>query len=352
MACGYPGSPPRKPRRGTAVVEVTAPDSTPPGGSRSRPRRSTPPEPSVLEQVRLRPHPQPAEDGGGGRVARVQPGDDTVQVEVLERDAEQVPGALGGQPAALEVGVQHVADLTAAVLDAAQHQHQLADQPSGGVVERGEGDPVPVDLQPERLVPLPGGPGGVLVTGLPGQVPRHVVPAVQVVELREVLEGVRPQPHPLGGRGVPDEVHQPSRASMGVPTSTVRLTVQSRSWDCCTARGSTSAAARPESSSGNATSNVRVRSVSRLPWPSRILVPVMLASNRVGSARLPVIRSTSIALHPAIAASSSSTGVKASSPPPAPNSSVPPRAFVAWYRPEPSRVTRTLRCLSSLMAAA
>ncbi|MGZ4580937.1 MAG: hypothetical protein ACXVXG_09920 [Nocardioidaceae bacterium] len=77
----------------------------------------------------------------------------------------------------------------------------------------------------------------------------------------------------------------------------------------------------------------------------------METSKRSGSPRFEVIASTSSAVHPAIAVSSSSTGVNCSSPPVAlPRTSVPPRGLVAWKRPFSRRVRWTLR-RSSVMAA-
>src|SRR3954451_4532264 len=142
MACGYPASPPGKPR--------WSPTSRPAAPLLLQDREAVlvaplPLEPRVLEQVRLVPHAEPPQDRGGADVARVEPGDDPVQVQVVERDAEQVPGTFSGEPAPLEVRVQHVADLAAAMLHAAEHQHELTDQPAGGVVEAGQGDPVAVD---------------------------------------------------------------------------------------------------------------------------------------------------------------------------------------------------------------
>lgn len=80
----------------------------------------------------------------------------------------------------------------------------------------------------------------------------------------------------------------------------------------------------------------------RLPSSSRTLSPPHSTTNSVGSARRVVNTSTSIAEHPAIAVSSSSTGVKSSSAP-LPNDSVPPRALVAVNRPAESRVSEIER---------
>ena len=65
----------------------------------------------------------------------------------------------------------------------------------------------------------------------------------------------------------------------------------------------------------------------RLPSSSRTFSPAEVTENRSGSARLVVMRSTSMAVHPATAASSSSTGVK-SSVPPSPMTISPPRSLV------------------------
>ena len=86
-----------------------------------------------------------------------------------------------------------------------------------------------------------------------------------------------------------------------------------------------------------------------LPSASRTLRPSACTSNAVLEVRLWVIASTSSALHPAIAASSSSTGVKSGSSPPVPKKVSPPRALVALNRARPMRVISTLRRLSSVM---
>ncbi len=51
-----------------------------------------------------------------------------------------------------------------------------------------------------------------------------------------------------------------------------------------------------------------------LPASSRTFSPSMCSLKESGSARLPVMKSTSTPLHPAIAVSSSSTGVNVFSP--------------------------------------
>ena len=61
--------------------------------------------------------------------------------------------------------------------------------------------------------------------------------------------------------------------------------------------------------------------------------------------------STSIAVHPPIAASSSSTGEKSVSPP-VPIEIVPPRSFVIVYLPAASRMMLTCRCVSCAIFAA
>src|SRR3954449_6201857 len=103
-------------------------------------------EPLVLHQVRLVPHAQPPQHRRGGMVPRVQPGEDPVQPEVVERDPEHVTGALGGEPSTLEVAVQHVAELRTPVLHAEKVQPDLAPQPVCRVVEPSQGYAVAVDL--------------------------------------------------------------------------------------------------------------------------------------------------------------------------------------------------------------
>ncbi len=64
--------------------------------------------------------------------------------------------------------------------------------------------------------------------------------------------------------------------------------------------------------------------------------------NETGSARRVVTTSTSMAVQPAMAASSSSTGVN-SVPLPSPMPMVPPRSFVAVYLFSPVRSMDTCR---------
>ena len=73
-------------------------------------------------------------------------------------------------------------------------------------------------------------------------------------------------------------------------------------------------------------------SCSRLPrWSRTFSAPTSMV-NSVGSARRDVRRSTSIAVHAPIAASSSSTGVNSPSDP-VPTEIVPPVSFVTVYLP-------------------
>jgi hypothetical protein len=65
-------------------------------------------------------------------------------------------------------------------------------------------------------------------------------------------------------------------------------------------------------------------SVSLFPSSSRTLFASTLTSNESGSARRDVTASTSMAVHPPIAASSSSVGLKSTSSP-VPVTSRPPR---------------------------
>jgi hypothetical protein len=102
---------------------------------------------------------------------------------------------------------------------------------------------------------------------------------------------------------------------MGVPVSTVRPTVHSRSCDFLTTSGKMARAWSPSTPPGNAIRKVTTMPASRLPAAS----PTLSASARTwkpsGSARREARMSTSIAVHPAIAASSSSVGVKSASLP-------------------------------------
>ena len=123
---------------------------------------------------------------------------------------------------------------------------------------------------------------------------------------------------------------------IGVPSSTVRPTVHSWSCERCTACGSTSRAASPAAPSANVTWNVTSMSVRWLPSSSRTLSAPSSTWNEAGSARRDVRMSTSIAVHPPIAASSNSVGVKSASSP-LPNDTVPPRRLTAANRPGESR---------------
>src|SRR5579859_3715263 len=88
-------------------------------------------------------------------------------------------------------------------------------------------------------------------------------------------------------------------------------------------------------------------SVSRLPPVSRALFASARTWNRSGSDRREVRMSTSIAVHPPMAASSNSVGVN-SVPLLVPNVSWPPRVLVAVKTPGATRSTVTVRCTESL----
>ena len=94
------------------------------------------------------------------------------------------------------------------------------------------------------------------------------------------------------------------------------------------ARGSRSRARSPASPSGKRTVNVTSMSPRWFSTPSRILTPSAVTSNCAGSAIRLVMKSTSVALHAAIAVRKSSTGVKSAESPPPPTLRVPPRTFV------------------------
>ena len=110
--------------------------------------------------------------------------------------------------------------------------------------------------------------------------------------------------------GLPDTLVYSIRSAMGVPSSTVRDTVHSRSCDFRTASGSSSLALSPSSPSGNLIRKVTTMSVRRLPASSRTLSASTRISNFSGSARRDVRMSTSTAVQPPIAVSSRSTAVK------------------------------------------
>jgi len=114
---------------------------------------------------------------------------------------------------------------------------------------------------------------------------------------------------------------------IGVPSSTVRLTVQRRSCEIFSASGRSARALSPSSPSGNLRVKVTAMSASRLACCSSLtLVPATETRNESGSARREVSTSTSIAVQAPMAVSSSSTGVKVSSLP-LPTLIVPPRSF-------------------------
>src|SRR6516162_5075461 len=140
------------------------------------------------------------------------------------------------------------------------------------------------------------------------------------------------------------------RVAMGMPSSTVRVTVHSRSCDFFTASGRIALAASPASPSGNETRNVTSRSVRWLPPSSRTFSASTRTSNTSGSARREVRRSTSIDVQPPIAASSNSTGVK-SVPAPAPTVIWPPWSLLAMYLLGPMRSMRTPRRAESVVMA-
>lgn len=135
---------------------------------------------------------------------------------------------------------------------------------------------------------------------------------------------------------------------MGVPSSTVRLTVHSRSCDFCTASGSSARALSPCSPSGNLIRKVTTISVRWLPASSRTLFASTAISNESGSARRDVKRSTSAAVQPPIPARSRSTGVK-SVPPPEPMVIWPPRSFVMRYLVLSMRSSRMPRWTESVV---
>ena len=86
------------------------------------------------------------------------------------------------------------------------------------------------------------------------------------------------------------------RSAMGVPSSTVRDTVHSRSCDFRTASGSSALALSPCSPPGNLIRKVTMMSVRRLPPSSRTLSASTTISNFSGSARREVRMSTSTAV--------------------------------------------------------
>src|SRR5579875_58344 len=133
----------------------------------------------------------------------------------------------------------------------------------------------------------------------------------------------------------------------GVPGSTVRLTVHSRSCDRRTAPGSSARAASPCSPSGNLTWKVTTIPARWLPASSRTFSAPTRTSNAPGSARREVRMSTSGAVQPPIPASSRSTGVKS-----VPMPIVPPRPLLAAYLLFPIRSSLAARRAAvSLMLA-
>src|SRR5690606_11607769 len=79
----------------------------------------------------LAAHAQAFHDGGGADVAGVAAGGDAVQAELVEAEAEQFPGGLGGQAAAVVGGVEHEPDLAVAVGAAVPEEGEVADDDAG-----------------------------------------------------------------------------------------------------------------------------------------------------------------------------------------------------------------------------
>src|SRR5580704_6485934 len=132
-----------------------------------------------------------------------------------------------------------------------------------------------------------------------------------------------------------------------MPSSMVRLTVQSWSCDRRTASGSTARAASPPSPGGNTTRKVTSMAARWLPPESRTLSAPTSTPNASGSARREVRMSTSIAVHPPSAARSSSEGVKSASSP-VPMAIRPPRSLRAVNRPAVTLSMDTPRCAGSV----
>src|SRR4029077_17458308 len=199
-----------------------------------------------------------------------------------------------------------------------------------------------------------------------GHVPREGARRGAAERLRgAALPGLEPgQPRPVDGRrrrfrrlAVPlarfvTEARSYSiRSAIGVPSSTVRVTVHSRSCDFRTASGSSALALSPSSPSGNRVRKVTSMSVRRLPASSRTLSASTRISNFSGSARRDVRMSISTAVQPPIAVSRRSTGVK-SVPSPLPILIWPPRSLVTTYLLFSMRSSRTPRCAESVVMPA
>lgn len=95
----------------------------------------------------------------------------------------------------------------------------------------------------------------------------------------------------------------------GVGSMTVRLTVHSFSCESETSRGTSAAAAAPDSVSGKEIRKVTSTSDRWLPRLSETLTPLQSTTKDSGSLRRVVTSSTSTLVQPAIAASNNSTGV-------------------------------------------
>jgi Amidohydrolase family len=154
-------------------------------------------EPDVLAEVRLAPHPEPLAEPGGGVVAGIDLREDAVHAQVGERQHEQLPRGLGGEPATVVVGVQRPADLGLAVGQLAGLDQQVTDH--AAVVLDRQDDLVLVGPDPRR-----GHPVGderrraAWLQRIGRHVPDDVRPAAVGEHVSLVAVPERPQHKPLG----------------------------------------------------------------------------------------------------------------------------------------------------------
>jgi hypothetical protein len=78
--------------------------------------------------VRLLPHPEPRAQASRRVVARVEPGGDAMQIELIEGQVHHCVGGLCCVTPATVDRVEHPAQLTATMLAAVEHEDHVADQ--------------------------------------------------------------------------------------------------------------------------------------------------------------------------------------------------------------------------------
>src|SRR5262245_2699511 len=173
----------------------------------------------VVHEVRLAPHAEPFHHPYGCFVARIAPPEHAVQSEYVEAEAQHLACRLGGEAAALELGVEHVPDLALPMLPAAPDEIDLADDPPG--LRPLDGDRQSVALGDDRRLRhlLRQRLGrAVAVAGLPVQEPGDLGERMVGVNIVEIGVDERPQGEPFGDDRIGRSQHH--RATAGVSTGT------------------------------------------------------------------------------------------------------------------------------------